>query len=178
MDIGHGDVLISAITSCTKHFEPRGASRRGTVAKKAVEKGIEAAGGREDLAGPGSSRRDGVPEDARLLPYLEQLGYYVAGYGCTKCIGNRGRSIRRSKRRSTRNDLVCAAVLSGNRNFEARITSRFARNFLMSPPLVVAFGLAGHRQHRNVQGCVGQRQGWETVTCATYGRRRRKWRRS
>jgi aconitate hydratase len=115
----------------------------GLLAKKAVEKGLKPHPRVKTSLGPGSIAVTEYLKNAGLLTYLEQLGYYVAGYGCTTCIGNSGPLDSQIEESVNRNDVVAAAVLSGNRNFEARIHQAIRANFLMSPPLVVAFGLAG-----------------------------------
>jgi len=143
IDVGHGDVLISAITSCTNTSNPGVLLSAGLLAKKAVEKGLKPPARVKTSLGPGSLAVTEYLKNANLLTYLEQLGYYVSGYGCTTCIGNSGPLDTAIEDAVTRNDLVGAAVLSGNRNFEARIHQAIRANFLMSPPLVVAFGLAG-----------------------------------
>ncbi len=142
-DIGHGDVLISAITSCTNTSNPGVLLGAGLLAKKAVEKGLKPPVHVKTSLGPGSLAVTEYLKKAGLLTYLEQLGYYVAGYGCTTCIGNSGPLDPVIEEAVSKNDIVAAAVLSGNRNFEARIHQSIKANFLMSPPLVVAFGLAG-----------------------------------
>jgi aconitate hydratase len=143
VDVGHGDVLISAITSCTNTSNPGVMLGAGLLAKKAVEKGLKPHARVKTSLGPGSLAVTEYLKNSGLLPYLEQLGYYVAGYGCTTCIGNSGPLDTQIEDAVTKNDIVGAAVLSGNRNFEARIHQAIRANFLMSPPLVVAFGLAG-----------------------------------
>ena len=143
VDVGHGDVLISAITSCTNTSNPGVLLGAGLLAKKAVEKGLKPPARVKTSLGPGSLAVTEYLKNSGLLPYLEQLGYYVAGYGCTTCIGNSGPLDQQIEETVTKNDIVGAAVLSGNRNFEARIHQAIRANFLMSPPLVVAFGLAG-----------------------------------
>jgi len=143
IDVGQGDVLISAITSCTNTSNPGVMLGAGLLAKKAVEKGLKPHPRVKTSLGPGSLAVTEYLKNAGLLTYLEQLGYYVAGYGCTTCIGNSGPLDPHIDEAVTKNDLVAAAVLSGNRNFEARIHQNIRANFLMSPPLVVAFGLAG-----------------------------------
>ncbi len=142
-DIGHGDVLISAITSCTNTSNPGVMLGAGLLAKKAVEKGLKPPAYVKASLGPGSLAVTEYLKKADLLTYLEQLGYYVSGYGCTTCIGNSGPLDPAIDAAVSKNDVVAAAVLSGNRNFEARIHQNIKANFLMSPPLVVAFGLAG-----------------------------------
>jgi aconitate hydratase len=143
IDVGHGDVLISAITSCTNTSNPGVLLGAGLLAKKAVEKGLKPPARVKTSLAPGSRAVTAYLENAGLMPYLNQLGYYLAGYGCTTCIGNSGPIDGRIEETVNKNDLVTAAVLSGNRNFEARIHQAIRANFLMSPPLVVAFGLAG-----------------------------------
>jgi aconitate hydratase len=143
IDLGHGDVLISAITSCTNTSNPGVMLAAGLLAKKAVERGLKPHPRVKTSLGPGSLAVTEYLKNAGLLTYLEQLGYYVAGYGCTTCIGNSGPLDAHIDEAVSKNDIVAAAVLSGNRNFEARIHQNIKANFLMSPPLVVAFGLAG-----------------------------------
>ncbi|MBI2295947.1 MAG: aconitate hydratase AcnA, partial [Betaproteobacteria bacterium] len=143
MDVGHGDVLISAITSCTNTSNPGVLLGAGLLAKKAVEKGLKPHPRVKTSLAPGSRAVTQYLENAGLLPYLERLGFYLAGYGCTTCIGNSGPLDSKIEETVNKNDLVVAAVLSGNRNFEARIHQSIKANFLMSPPVVVAFGLAG-----------------------------------
>ena len=143
VDVGHGDVLISAITSCTNTSNPGVLLGAGLLAKKAVEKGLKPPSRVKTSLGPGSLAVTEYLKNSGLLPYLEQLGYYVSGYGCTTCIGNSGPLDGHIDDAVAKNDIVAAAVLSGNRNFEARIHQNIKANFLMSPPLVVAFGLAG-----------------------------------
>jgi aconitate hydratase len=143
IDVGHGDVVISAITSCTNTSNPGVLLGAGLLAKKAVELGLKPHPRVKTSLGPGSLAVTEYLKSAGLLTYLEQLGYYVAGYGCTTCIGNSGPLDAHIDDAVAKNDVVAAAVLSGNRNFEARIHQNVKANFLMSPPLVVAFGLAG-----------------------------------
>ena len=143
IDVGHGDVLISAITSCTNTSNPGVLLGAGLLAKKAVEKGLKPPARVKTSLAPGSRAVTEYLQNAGLLSYLEQLGYYLAGYGCTTCIGNSGPLDPKIDEAVAKNDIVAAAVLSGNRNFEARIHQNIKANFLMSPPLVVAFGLAG-----------------------------------
>ena len=143
LDVGHGDVVISALTSCTNTSNPGVMLAAGLVAKKAVEKGLKPHPRVKTSLGPGSLAVTEYLRDAKLLPYLELLGYYVSGYGCTTCIGNSGPLPAPLDDALAAHDVVAAAVLSGNRNFEARIHQNVRANFLMSPPLVVAYGLAG-----------------------------------
>jgi len=141
--LGHGDVLIAAITSCTNTSNPSVLLAAGLLAKKAVEKGLKVAPHIKTSLAPGSRVVTEYLAKAELLPYLEKLGFNVAAYGCTTCIGNAGDLAPEFNEAITANDLVCAAVLSGNRNFEARIHPNLKANFLASPPLVVAYALAG-----------------------------------
>jgi aconitate hydratase len=142
-DIGSGDVIIAAITSCTNTSNPSVLLAAGLLAKKAVEKGLRVNKKIKTSLAPGSRVVTEYLGRAGLLPYLEQLGFYTAAYGCTTCIGNSGPLDEGIEIAIVQNDLVCAAVLSGNRNFEARIHPNLRANFLMSPPLVVAFAIAG-----------------------------------
>lgn len=142
-DIGSGDVLIAAITSCTNTSNPGVLVAAGILAKNAVEKGLTVKKHIKTSLAPGSRVVTEYLQKAGLLPYLEKLGFYLAGYGCTTCIGNAGPLAEPIDEAIVKNDLVCAAVLSGNRNFEARIHPNIRANFLASPPLVVAYAIAG-----------------------------------
>ncbi len=142
-EIGNGDILIAAITSCTNTSNPGVLIAAGLVAKKAVEKGLTVKKHIKTSLAPGSRVVTEYLTNAGLLPYLEQLGFSVAAYGCTTCIGNAGDLTAEANEAITKNDLICAAVLSGNRNFEARIHPNLKANFLASPPLVVAYAIAG-----------------------------------
>ncbi len=139
----HGDVVIAAITSCTNTSNPGVMLAAGLLAKKAVEKGLRTPAHVKTSMGPGSRAVTEYLKAAGLLPYLEQLGFGVVGYGCTTCIGNSGPLPEAVERAILDRDLVACSVLSGNRNFEARVHQNVKANFLMSPPLVVAFALAG-----------------------------------
>ncbi len=141
--IGNGDVLIAAITSCTNTSNPSVMLAAGLLAKKAVEAGLQVQPHIKTSLAPGSRIVTEYLLEAGLLPYLEQLGFALAGYGCTTCIGNAGDLTLEINETISKNDLVCAAVLSGNRNFEARIHPNLKANFLASPPLVVAYAIAG-----------------------------------
>jgi aconitate hydratase len=141
--VKNGDVLIAAITSCTNTSNPGVLLAAGLLAKKAVKAGLKVAPQVKTSLAPGSRIVTEYLEKAGLLPYLEKLGFAVAAYGCTTCIGNAGDLTPALNEAITANDLVCAAVLSGNRNFEARIHPNLKANFLASPPLVVAYALAG-----------------------------------
>jgi len=144
LTIGNGDVLIAAITSCTNTSNPGVLLAAGLLAKKAVEKGLSVRPHIKTSLAPGSRIVTEYLSDTGLLPYLEKLGFALAGYGCTTCIGNAGDLAPELNKVITDNDLVCAAVLSGNRNFEARIHPNLKANFLASPPLVVAYAIAGN----------------------------------
>jgi aconitate hydratase len=139
----HGDVLIAAITSCTNTSNPNALIAAGLLARKAVEKGLTVSPRVKTSLAPGSKVVTSYLRDAGLLPYLEQLGYHVVAYGCTTCMGNAGPLDEAIEDAVVKNDIVACAVLSGNRNFEARVHQSLKANFLMSPPLVVAFALAG-----------------------------------
>ena len=142
-DIGHGDVLIAAITSCTNTSNPSVMLAAGLVAKKAVERGMTVKPTVKTSLGPGSRVVTAYLEKTGLQQYLNQIGFQTVGYGCTTCIGNSGPLDSEIEQTVTRHNLVAASVLSGNRNFEARVHQNIRANFLMSPPLVVAFALAG-----------------------------------
>lgn len=141
--IRNGDVLIAAITSCTNTSNPSVMLAAGLLAKKAVEAGLKVPKHIKTSLAPGSRIVTEYLEKTGLLPYLDKLGFNVAAYGCTTCIGNAGDLDPEINQAILENDLVCAAVLSGNRNFEARIHPNLKANFLASPPLVVAYALAG-----------------------------------
>jgi aconitate hydratase len=141
--IGNGDVLIAAITSCTNTSNPGVLLAAGLLAKKAVERGLTVKKHIKTSLAPGSRIVTEYLTKTGLLPYLEKLGFNVAAYGCTTCIGNAGDLSPEINETIIKNDLVCAAVLSGNRNFEARIHPNLKANFLASPPLVVAYAIAG-----------------------------------
>ncbi len=144
VSIGNGDVLIAAITSCTNTSNPSVMLAAGLLAKKAVEAGLTVKPHVKTSLAPGSRMVTEYLEKAGLLPYLEKLGFYLAGYGCTTCIGNTGDLTPEINEVITGNNLIAAAVLSGNRNFEARIHPNIKANFLASPPLVVAYAIAGN----------------------------------
>ena len=143
LPIRNGDVLIAAITSCTNTSNPSVMLAAGLLAKKAVEAGLSVRPHVKTSLAPGSRIVTEYLQRAGLLPYLEKLGFNLAAYGCTTCIGNSGDLTAELNDVISKNDLVCAAVLSGNRNFEARIHPNLRANFLGSPPLVVAYALAG-----------------------------------
>src|SRR5438874_4280663 len=142
-EVKNGDVLIAAITSCTNTSNPGVLLAAGLLAKKAVELGLTVKPHVKTSLAPGSRVVTEYLAKAGLLPYLEKLGFNLAAYGCTTCIGNSGPLAQPIEEAVVKNDMVCAAVLSGNRNFEARIHPNIRANFLASPPLVVAYALAG-----------------------------------
>jgi aconitate hydratase len=141
--LGHGSVLIAAITSCTNTSNPSVMLAAGLLAKKAVEKGLKLNPIVKSSLAPGSRVVTDYLNKTGLQPYLDKLGFQTVGYGCTTCIGNSGPLAAAVEEAVVKNDLVAASVLSGNRNFEARVHQNIKANFLMSPPLVVAFALAG-----------------------------------
>ncbi|MBA3996293.1 MAG: aconitate hydratase AcnA [Candidatus Accumulibacter sp.] len=141
--IDNGDVLIAAITSCTNTSNPGVMLAAGLLARKAVEKGLSVPPHVKTSLAPGSRVVTAYLRNAGLLPFLERLGFQVVAYGCTTCIGNAGPLAPEIEAAISDKDLVCAAVLSGNRNFEARIHPALKANYLASPPLVVAFAIAG-----------------------------------
>ncbi len=143
VEVRHGDLMIAAITSCTNTSNPSVLLAAGLLAKKAVEAGLSVRPHIKTSLAPGSRVVTHYLEKTGLLPYLKRLGFNVAAYGCTSCIGNAGDLTPELNATITQNKLVCAAVLSGNRNFEARIHPNIKANFLASPPLVVAYALAG-----------------------------------
>ena len=142
--VGNGDVLIAAITSCTNTSNPSVLLAAGLLAKKAVEAGLSVKPHIKTSLAPGSRSVTEYLTETGLLPYLEQLGFALAGYVCTTCIGNAGDLTPELNEAISINALVCAAVLSGNRNFEARIHPNLKANFLASPPLVAAYAIAGN----------------------------------
>jgi aconitate hydratase len=142
-EIGHGSVLIAAITSCTNTSNPSVMLGAGLLAKKAVERGLKVNPAVKTSMAPGSRVVTDYLAKTGLQPYLDQLGFGIVGYGCTTCIGNSGPLNSKIEEAINEHDFIAAAVLSGNRNFEARIHPNIKANFLMSPPLVVAFALAG-----------------------------------
>ncbi|HJX80641.1 MAG TPA: aconitate hydratase AcnA, partial [Candidatus Udaeobacter sp.] len=147
--VGHGSVLIAAITSCTNTSNPSVMIAAGLLAKKAVERGLRVDPGVKTSLAPGSRVVSDYLHKTGLQKYLDQLGFNLVGYGCTTCIGNSGPLHPNIEKTIHKYDLVAASVLSGNRNFEARVHQHIKANFLMSPPLVVAFALAG-RVHINL----------------------------
>ncbi len=163
VDIGHGDVLIAAITSCTNTSNPSVMLAAGLLAKKAVERGLRVEPDVKASLAPGSRVVTDYLEKTGLQPYLNQLGFNLVGYGCTSCIGNSGPLDPTIEEIVTKNDLIAASVLSGNRNFEARVHQNIKANFLMSPPLVVAFALAGRVTTDLTNEPIGKGNGGEDV---------------
>jgi aconitate hydratase len=161
--IGNGDVLIAAITSCTNTSNPGVLLAAGLLAKKAVEAGLRVKPHVKTSLAPGSRIVTEYFERTGLLPYLEKLGFSLVGYGCTTCIGNSGDLAPEINAAISQSDLVCAAVLSGNRNFEARIHPNIKANFLASPPLVVAYAIAGTVLTDLMAGPVGKGSGGKDV---------------
>ncbi|MES2204036.1 MAG: aconitate hydratase AcnA [Pseudomonadota bacterium] len=141
--VAHGDIIIAAITSCTNTSNPYLLMTAGLLAKKACQKGLRVKSHIKTSLAPGSKAVTEYLEKAGLLEYLERLGFFLAGYGCTTCVGNVGEINQDFEKVVKDHNLVVSSVLSGNRNFEARIHSSVRANFLMSPPLVIAFSIAG-----------------------------------
>jgi aconitate hydratase len=163
LDVRNGDILIAAITSCTNTSNPSVMLAAGLLAKKAVEAGLKVQPHIKTSLAPGSRIVTDYLTKAGLLPYLEKLGFAVAAYGCTTCIGNAGDLTAELNEVIWRNDLVCAAVLSGNRNFEARIHPNLKANFLASPPLVVAYAIAGNANRDLMTEPVGKGKGGRDI---------------
>ncbi len=163
LTVGNGDILIAAITSCTNTSNPGVLLAAGLLAKKAVEAGLRVQPHIKTSLAPGSRIVTEYLTQTGLLPYLEKLGFSLAGYGCTTCIGNSGDLTPELNEAITKHDLVCAAVLSGNRNFEARIHPNIKANFLASPPLVVAYAIAGSVKKDLMTEPVGKGKGGRDV---------------
>jgi len=163
VDLGHGDVLIAAITSCTNTSNPSVMLAAGLLAKKAVERGLKVRPTVKTSLAPGSRVVTEYLEKTGLQPYLNQLGFNLVGYGCTTCIGNSGPLDPTIEEMVNDHDLIAASVLSGNRNFEARVHQSIKANFLMSPPLVVAFALAGTVEKDLSKEALGQGSNGEDV---------------
>jgi aconitate hydratase len=142
-ELKHGDVVLAAITSCTNTSNPSVMLSAGLLAKEAARRGLKAKPWVKTTLAPGSKVVTEYLRDADLLPYLEKIGFYVVGYGCTACIGNSGPLSPAIVEAINRGEIVAASVLSGNRNFEGRINPHIRANYLASPPLVVAYSLAG-----------------------------------
>ncbi|AZQ54363.1 aconitate hydratase AcnA [Burkholderia cenocepacia] len=163
VDVKNGDVLIAAITSCTNTSNPSVLLAAGLLAKKAVEAGLTVAPHIKTSLAPGSRIVTEYLTKTGLLPYLSKLGFEVAAYGCTTCIGNAGDLTPELNEAITKNDIVAAAVLSGNRNFEARIHPNIRANFLASPPLVVAYAIAGNITRDLMTEPVGKGKGGRDI---------------
>ena len=161
--VKNGDVLIAAITSCTNTSNPNVLLAAGLLAKKAVEAGLKVAPHIKTSLAPGSRVVTKYLEEAGLLPYLEKLGFGVTAYGCTTCIGNAGDLTPAMNEAIVANDIVASAVLSGNRNFEARIHANIRSNFLASPPLVVAYAIAGNVNVDLMTEPVGKGKGGKEI---------------
>jgi aconitate hydratase len=155
-ELDHGSVVIAAITSCTNTSNPQVMVAAGLLAKKAVERGLDRKPWVKSSLAPGSRVVTDYFEKAGLTPYLEALGFHTVGYGCTTCIGNSGPLPEEISAAIGENELVVCAVLSGNRNFEARIHPEVKANYLASPPLVVAYALAGRMDVDLTSEPVGQ----------------------
>lgn len=163
VDVKNGDVLIAAITSCTNTSNPSVLLAAGLLAKKAVEAGLTVDPKIKTSLAPGSRIVTEYLTKTGLLPYLSKLGFEVAAYGCTTCIGNAGDLTPELNEAITKNDIVAAAVLSGNRNFEARIHPNIRANFLASPPLVVAYAIAGNITRDLMTEPVGKGKGGRDI---------------
>jgi aconitate hydratase len=161
--IGHGSVLIAAITSCTNTSNPSVMLAAGLLARKAVERGLRVNPLVKASLAPGSRVVSDYLHKTGLQPYLDQLGFNLVGYGCTTCIGNSGPLPAPVDEAIAKHDLVAASVLSGNRNFEARVHQNIKANFLMSPPLVVAFALAGRVDVDLTREPIGQGKNGQPV---------------
>ena len=161
--LDHGSVVIAAITSCTNTSNPSVMVAAGILAKKAVEKGLTVPPWVKTSLAPGSRVVTDYYTKAGLLPYLEKLRFNVVGYGCTTCIGNSGPLPSDVSKSIDEHGLVAVSVLSGNRNFEGRVNVDVRANYLMSPPLVVAFALAGQNRpqlrHRSAGNGRGRQAG-------------------
>jgi aconitate hydratase len=163
IDVRSGDVLIAAITSCTNTSNPSVMLAAGLLAKKAVELGLTVAPHIKTSLAPGSRVVTEYLTAAGLLPYMEKLGFGVTAYGCTTCIGNAGDLTPEMNKAIADHDIVASAVLSGNRNFEARIHPNIRSNFLASPPLVVAYAIAGNMTTDLMTEPVGKGKGGKDV---------------
>jgi aconitate hydratase len=165
-NLHHGSVVIAAITSCTNTSNPSVMLAAGLLAKKAVERGLEVPSWVKTSLAPGSKVVRDYLERAGLTQYLERLKFHIVGYGCTTCIGNSGPLPPEISKAIDEKDLVVASVLSGNRNFEGRINPDVRANYLMSPPLVVAFALAGRIDVDMRKDAIGKDQQGKPVYLA------------
>jgi len=162
-ELEHGSVVIAAITSCTNTSNPAVLAAAGLLAKKAVERGLSSKPWVKTSLAPGSQAVTQYLKDMGLLSYLEQLNFHVVGYGCTTCIGNSGPVPAPISDAMMDADLVAAAVLSGNRNFEGRVNPIVKANYLASPPLVVAYALAGRMDFDPYSEAIGTDQAGKEV---------------
>ena len=161
-DLDHGAVVIAAITSCTNTSNPSVMIGAALVAKKAVEKGLNRKPWVKTTLAPGSKVVSDYYDRSGLTPYLDKLGFNLVGYGCTTCIGNSGPLIPEVSAAVQENDLAVVSVLSGNRNFEGRINPDVKMNYLASPPLVVAYALAGTMDIDLINDAAGHRRAGQT----------------
>jgi len=161
--IADGSVVIAAITSCTNTSNPSVMLGAGLLAKKAVERGLKTKAHVKTSLAPGSKVVTEYLKESGLLPYLEKLGFYLVGYGCTTCIGNSGPLPEPITKAIKENNLVACAVLSGNRNFEGRINPQVKASYLASPPLVVAYALAGKVDFDPMSEAIGNDQNGKPV---------------
>ena len=155
-EIKDGSILIAAITSCTNTSNPNVLIGAGLLAKKAIEQGLEVKPWVKTSLAPGSQVVTDYLEKAGLNTYLDKLGFNLVGYGCTTCIGNSGPLPDNITEAIQKNDIYAVSVLSGNRNFEGRISPHIKANYLASPPLVVAYALAGHMEFDLYKDCLGK----------------------
>ena len=162
-ELDHGHVVIAAITSCTNTSNPSVMLGAGLLARNAVAKGLTTKPWVKTSCAPGSKVVTDYYQAAGVMKPLEQLGFHIVGYGCTTCIGNSGPLAEEISRAVTDNDLVVCSVLSGNRNFEARIHPEVKANYLASPPLVVAYALAGRMDLDLTSEPLGQGSDGEDV---------------
>src|SRR5690606_4330967 len=161
--IDHGHVVIASITSCTNTSNPSVMMAAAMLAKNAVEKGLTVAPWVKTSMAPGSKVVSGYYDKAGMWPYLEKLGFHLVGYGCTTCIGNSGPIIEEVSQAVNEHDLAVVSVLSGNRNFEGRINPDVKMNYLASPPLVIAYALAGTMDFDFETQPLGQDQNGQDV---------------
>ncbi len=176
-DVGHGDVVIAAITSCTNTSNPEVMIAAGLLAKHAVERGLSVKPWVKTSLAPGSKVVMDYYERAGLTPYLDKLGFGLVGFGCTTCIGNSGPLLAGIPEAVADGGLAVVSVLSGNRNFEGRINPDVRLNYLASPPLVVAYALAGSMDFDIVNEPLGTGTDGPRCTCVTSGPARKRWRR-
>ncbi|MFM8329838.1 MAG: aconitase family protein, partial [Actinomycetales bacterium] len=161
--VSNGSVVIASITSCTNTSNPSVMIGAGLLAKKAAERNLRSKPWVKTTLAPGSKVVTNYYDKAGLTPYLEKLGFNLVGYGCVTCIGNSGPLPQEVSKVVNDNDLAVAAVLSGNRNFEGRISPDVKMNYLASPPLVVAYALAGSMDHDFERDSLGKDQNGNEV---------------